>query len=429
MGGQVTTSKFIMTLPNELLVRIFRRIPLQDLLKVRLSVSRFKEVSEYVLKNQTHLRVVITAMAGERRRCFDHSHHIPDSKQITMFYHPNQTVRNGDVIRLLGRVKKLLPRVKFLEIDVGNNRVQLKTILEGWTQVECCVIQGWVLCKSSDRTFKSLKHLKVDRIIREALYSLPDLESFELGMSFLGFEGWLQRIKDSPAESKLTRISIGNRFSFQAFDVLPPSVEFLRMKCNFTNYKSLPTKLNLMTLDLSYGSSFRSQAMIQMTQFIREHKSSLRNLICRITKDVNEFNSLVQELHPEVSLDLYVNHHAWMPDLTNHSGLAPLKSVHLRKWFFEVQSLWTFLERLPRPRNLTLEIQVFWTFNANLVQQFLTRLADIQVQEVVLRVPQGYFDQHIWAAGLTQLPASHEVTLMPAVVQGLQEWHVKATRI
>ena len=108
----------------------------------------------------------------------------------------------------------------------------------------------------------SLKHLKVDRIVREALYSLPD-ESLELDMFFLGFEGWLQRIKDSPDEPKLRRISIDSRFSFHAFDVLPPSLEFLRMRCNFTNYKSLQTKLNLKTLsDLTYGYQ-------SMTQFIQ----------------------------------------------------------------------------------------------------------------------------------------------------------------
>ena len=106
--------------------------PLQDLLKVRLSVSRFKEVSEYVLRNQTHLRVVITAMERERRRCFERSHHIPNSKQITMYYHPNQTVRNGDVIRLLGRIKKFLPRVKFLEKSLHRtlNETQEFALLE-----------------------------------------------------------------------------------------------------------------------------------------------------------------------------------------------------------------------------------------------------------------------------------------------------------
>ena len=70
--------------------------------------------------------------------------------------------------------------------------------------------------------------------------------------------------------------------------------------------------------------------------------------------------------------DLYVdNNYHWMSvvDLTDHAGLAALKSVHLRTLIFEVESLWLFLEKLPRPRNLILEIQDYWIFNENQVQQ------------------------------------------------------------
>ena len=217
--------------------KTFRFLSIMELVKLREACKTFKDEVDFLFGTQIKLGIFNPSRGPVH----------PDVSSDSLYYVPNSSwIRLDGLRQHLPILKSLFPSLKVLVMNSSetslNSRVDYKLymdeILDLFVNLESLAIDEDIECCDTNRSYPKLKHLFLGSVFEAKLPFLPSLESLRMACDFEKFKSWMEKNFGLP--SKRCEIdypfSGDPDYSFQCLSSLPSSLEYLKTD-NFFGYK------------------------------------------------------------------------------------------------------------------------------------------------------------------------------------------------
>ena len=285
----------------------------------------------------------------------------PDLCSDPRYYVPNSSwIRLKNFKEHLPTLKSLFPSVKVLVMNSSAGyKLYIEDILDAFVDLESLAIDDDIECCDRNRSYPKLKHLFLKSVSGAKLPFLPSLESLRMACDFENFKPWMKKNFGRPSKrcEIMYPFSRDPDYSFQCLSSLPSSLKYLKTG-NFFGYSRQfkPMFPNLMEVEnrgekhdvdniVDYGHT-------QFIDFLKDHRLTLK----KVTTSLSSIND--EQLRDMLSCLSHGTH------ITISSPRGLERAAYVRQY--------GLIGGLCRDRNLYLEIRGYpLTGNLHDNNQFL----------------------------------------------------------